>query len=141
MPFPLPPYEDATDGDGGLDAARGRLLGVCKFEREGRALGVEDPGLAGAELGACGSAGRRCGVAGGTWRLLFVFDEDGNAPESECGRGRFGGLRPLSFWGRGGGARGVPSGALPSIANCIVREVCGTGIGIGIAGGAGRFPG
>ena len=47
----------------------------------------------------------------------------------------------MSFCGRGGGARGVPRGALPSIANCIVREVCGTGIGIGIAGEAGRLPG
>ena len=52
LPFPFPPYEDATDGDGGLDAARGRLLGVCKAERAGRALGVEEPGFAGAELGA-----------------------------------------------------------------------------------------
>lgn len=66
-PFPLPflltPDEDANAG-GGLDAARGRLYGVCKAERAGRAFGAEEPGFTGAVFGACGSAGRRCGVTG-----------------------------------------------------------------------------
>ena len=68
-------------GEGGLDDALGRFVGVSAGD--GRELGAEDAGLAGAEFGACCRCGR-CGVA----RL-----EDGNAFESECRRVSIGGRR------------------------------------------------
>ena len=118
------PDEDAVDDDG-LDAARGRFVGVCKGD--GRESGAELPGLAGAEFGACCSCGR-CGVVGGTCNW-FVGRY---APESEWGRVIVGGRKSV-LGGRGGGGG--------TSAYCIVRDVCVCGVGIGIAGGLGRGPG